>query len=48
MKKFFIIFAVVGLMLTLAEPANAQTKAFKDVYKKIVTETNNDTDGYFK
>jgi hypothetical protein len=48
MKKFFIIFAVVGLMLTLAEPTNAQTKAFKDVYKKIVTETNNDTDGYFK
>jgi hypothetical protein len=48
MKKFFIIFAVVGLMLTLAEPTYAQTKAFKDVYKKIVTETNNDTDGYFK
>lgn len=48
MKKFFIIFAVVGVAFLLPSKAEAQTKAFKDVYKKIVTATNNDTDGYFK
>ena len=35
MKKFFIIFAVVGLMLTLAEPTYAQTKAFMNWYCHI-------------
>ena len=35
MKKFFIIFAVVGVALTLPTQADAQTRAFKDKYKEI-------------
>ena len=48
MKKFFIIFAVVGVALLLPSKVDAQTKAFKDAYKKIVTGSSNDTDGWFK
>ena len=48
MKKFFIIFAIVGVALLLPSKVDAQTKAFKDAYKKIVTGSSNDTDGWFK
>ena len=48
MKKFFIIFAVVGLMLTLAEPTYAQTKAFKDKYKEITHNIETQPNHLFK
>jgi hypothetical protein len=48
MKKFFIIFAVVGLMLTLAEPTNAQTKEFKDTFKEILNATSTDPHNVYK
>ncbi len=35
MKKFFIIFAVVGAAFLLPSQAEAQTRAFKDKYKEI-------------
>ena len=48
MKKFFIIFAVVGLMLTLAEPTYAQTRAFKDKYKEITHDIETQISPLFK
>lgn len=48
MKKFFIIFAVVGLMLPFAEPANAQTRAFKEKYKSIAHNVETQINQQFK
>lgn len=48
MKKFFIIFAIVGVALTLPLQADAQTKAFKDKYKEITHNIETQPNTLFK
>ena len=48
MKKFFIIFAVVGVALTLPTQADAQTRAFKEKYKAIAHNVETQINPRFK
>lgn len=48
MKKFFIIFAVVGAAFLLPSQAKAQTKAFKDKYKEITHNIETQPNHLFK
>ena len=48
MKKFFIIFAVVGVAFLLPSKAEAQTKAFKEKYKQITHNIETQPNHQFK
>ena len=48
MKKFFIIFAVVGVALTLPTQSDAQTRAFKEKYKAIAHNVETQINPRFK
>lgn len=48
MKKFFIIFAFVGVALIVPTQADAQTKAFKEKYKAIAHNVETQINPLFK
>ena len=48
MKKFFIIFAVVGVAFLLPSQAEAQTRAFKEKYKEITHNIETQPNPLFK